>query len=64
MKRVSEITDEPVVGKFYMVPCVWYYGEWMPVIGPRHDDKEVIGFTDKHYHKDVRFVSDRWIDDS
>jgi hypothetical protein len=57
--RVSEIEDEPVIGKFYMVPCVWADGDWQPVIGPRHEDKEHIGFDELHFHKDPRFISDR-----
>jgi hypothetical protein len=62
MQRVAELETEPEVGKFYLVPCVRHYGEWVPVIGPRHDDREVIGFAEKHYHKDVRFLSDDWLE--
>jgi hypothetical protein len=57
MQRVSELKTEPVVGKFYLVPCVKYRGAWFPVIGPPHDDVEHIGVPDHHYHYDVRFLN-------
>lgn len=57
------------VGRFYMVPCVRLIVEnpiqqhpaagkdgWIPVIGPEHHDREVIGFQPVHIHIDVRFV--------
>lgn len=31
----------------------------MPVLGPLHDDKEIIGFPEDHWHVDWRFVSQR-----
>jgi len=34
---------------------------WVPVIGPRHEDKEIIGFPFNHFHYDVRFMPDRLI---
>lgn len=55
------------VGKFYMVPCLqaslWppgfaRRGDWIPVLLPEHDDKEVIGFPTPHYHLDFRFLSE------
>ena len=53
------------VGKFYMVPCV--HGNlfwldkvaWWPVMGPFHEDREYIGFADRHYHLDMRFLQTR-----
>jgi hypothetical protein len=55
------------VGKMYRVPCVRrlnardpsdFLGKgWMPVIGPIHDDKEVIGVAPLHLHYDSRFLS-------
>lgn len=57
------------VGKRYSVPCLktvknhaWdrlWRGEWIPVIGPEHQDAEIIGFPWKHWHIDWRFVSKR-----
>lgn len=54
-----------VVGRKYKVPCIRriYSGDykdlsgggWAPVIGPIHDDKEVIGFAPLHVHHDTRF---------
>ena len=51
------------VGKFYMVPCVrgQYFrvvADW-PVIGPQHDDADIVGFDHQHYHIDYRFVPER-----
>jgi hypothetical protein len=49
------------VGRFYMVPCV--EGTWCgvqkfwPVIGPFHNDAEIIEFDEWHWHIDVRFIS-------
>jgi hypothetical protein len=62
MQRVSELQGEPEVGKFYLVPCVRADGVWTPVIGPRHEDKELIGFDEQHFHKDIRFMSDSQIE--
>ena len=49
-----------IVGKFYDVPTVYrlIYGvrmDW-PVIGPMHEDAEIINFPWEHYHIDWRFV--------
>jgi hypothetical protein len=56
------------IGKRYSVPCVktvknhkWdrlWRGEWIPVIGPEHQDAEIIGFPWKHWHVDWRFASE------
>lgn len=49
---------EVEVGRFYQVPCIrHYYGgkNWIPVIGPVHDDNDVIGFPLRHLHRDTRF---------
>lgn len=71
--KVEDLAEPPVVGCYYMVPCVrsivtgligrrgmrrGAYRRWLPVIGPKHDDREVIGFTEVHYHYDVRFLPD------
>ncbi len=57
---LSELREPPVVGRFYMVPVVRYrfrrvVREW-PVIGPRHDDGDVLRFPYRHYHFDGRFL--------
>jgi hypothetical protein len=56
-----------VVGKMYKVPCIRrvHSGKfrdlsgrgWIPVIGPIHDDKELIGFESLHLHYDSRFLT-------
>lgn len=55
-----------VVGQRYWVPCVLnpdhdgrYF--WVPIIGPLHEDKLIIGFEKEHFHYDLRFWSDRLI---
>lgn len=55
------------VGRYYQVPCVrspatpagFGKDEWAPVIGPLHEDKEIIGFAKLHFHWDLRFLSQR-----
>ena len=52
---------ELIIGRFYAVPTVrgkifHLLRDW-PVLGPRHSDKEIIGFPHVHYHVDWRFVS-------
>ena len=48
------------VGKFYRVPCiraakpVQYGNEWLPILGPWHEDTEHINFPHHHYHVDAR----------
>jgi len=68
--RITEIDGPPVVGQHYMVPCARTVqltdgvpgtfdhacGAWTPVIGPRHTDREIIGFSFEHYHYDLRFL--------
>lgn len=59
--RIEDTTSPPVVGQRYLVPTVFYpwHGirkAW-PVMGPRHEDGEHLGFYDEHYHVDIRFVS-------
>lgn len=54
-------TGELVIGRFYSVPTVYgplggQVGQW-PVLGPLHDDIEVIGFEHEHYHYDWRFIN-------
>lgn len=65
LPKVSELTTEPVVGQYYMVPCVrmrhqWLHSlhmkGWVPVSGPSHEDADYIGFPDEHWHFDIRFI--------
>lgn len=69
MERVDELKSPPVIGKYYLVPCVqndttmdstlWDW--WIPIIGPPHDDAAIIGLDVIHYHHDVRFTGRRMI---
>ena len=50
-------------GRYYEQPCVrtiWPGSggkiEWIPVLGPVHSDREIIGFTPQHHHVDFRFL--------
>lgn len=53
------------VGRIYSVPCVQIISdlgwirphEWAPIIGPKHEDAEIIGFPYLHYHVDLRFLT-------
>ena len=54
------------VGKYYEVPHVrtkWpgTGGRviWVPVLGPSHDDVEIIKFEHEHWHVDYRFLTAR-----
>ena len=51
------------IGKFYVVPTVrgklYHIDRNWPVLGPKHEDSEFIGFPEQHYHVDWRFVPDR-----
>lgn len=49
------------VGRFYRVPAVrvnrWNtFVGWLPVLGPEHEDREIIGFPYQHFHIDWRFA--------
>lgn len=53
-----------IVGKFYEVPAVrvseWHrFVGWLPVIGPFHEDAEIVGFKPHHFHADWRFMPQR-----
>lgn len=62
MIKIDEIKSPPIVGKFYLVPCVqlpdevrgFNAGEWVPIVGGLHHDQE-IGTDELHYHQDWRF---------
>ena len=53
-------------GKYYKVPCINHrslvnassrWGEWVPLVGPVHEDKEHINFSPWHIHVDTRFLT-------
>jgi hypothetical protein len=60
LQKITDLREPPVVGRYYLVPCVRYYWHGMveswPVIGPPHHDAE-IGFMPIHYHIDARFLT-------
>lgn len=65
IERVDRVTTPLVVGRYYLVPTVRmrYFSDKLdniPVIGPKHEDKEFFNFEAEHYHCDVRFMSQRW----
>lgn len=55
LQKVSELKEPPIVREVYLVTCVLWNYEWLPVIGSHHHDKE-IGIYFEHYHKDLRFL--------
>ena len=70
MQRVDEMTEAPVVGRMYLVPCIViaaadcameekYLMRTWPVMGPVHEDRQLIGFQPLHVHIDPRFVTER-----
>lgn len=64
----NRTTDGVTVGKFYRVPAVrvarWHGWRdiWIAVIGPKHEDAEIVGFPWQHFHVDWRFVQRRIFD--
>lgn len=61
LPRADELKTPPVVGKFYMVPCITVTGGYLkpglyPVIGPKHEDGDHLGFPYEHIHLDLRFL--------
>src|SRR5579859_1364238 len=63
LQKIEDV-ESPVVGRFYLVPCVYFkleqtFGEhWNPVIGDWHEDAD-IGVSRYHFHYDVRFFGKR-----
>jgi len=63
--RIDSLTAPPVVGSFYLVPCVEVtrnivprkVGVW-PITGPNHEDAEHIEFPARHWHYDLRFLTE------
>jgi hypothetical protein len=58
MIDVSELKTEPEIGRFYLVPTVRniFTEAKYPVLGDLHEDREYIGFPERHWHVDSRFV--------
>ena len=71
MKAVHEMTEVPVMGQRYLVPCVEITADdikgycegmlkgWWPVMGPEHEDARFFDFPHSHWHFDARFMSAR-----
>jgi hypothetical protein len=62
LQRIDELTEPPVVGKYYLVQCVrgkWrgMMGDW-PVMGSKHDDARFLNFPQRHYHLNRFFLDD------
>lgn len=62
MERIEDLRKPPVIGKFYLVPTVFYNymgidAAW-PVIGPKHNDDKFLNFPYLHYHVDARFITE------
>lgn len=60
------MSDSYTIGKYYAVPCIknppWpSAGRWLPIIGPLHEDAEIVKFEYLHWHIDWRFVSGRFL---
>ena len=66
-QRIDKLKAPPVVGKFYMVPCIRVTessylppGLW-PITGPKHEDAELLNFPFQHFHVDVRFLTPKQV---
>lgn len=62
---VTDLTEPPRIGHYYLVPCVRYWYDsrlaWWPVVGPKHEDAEHLNFSAVHYHLDRRFLPERML---
>lgn len=64
---VRKLTEPPVPGRWYQVPCVWWWkveGKsryFLPVLGDLHEDKDIIKVPGQHWHIDWRFVTPRML---
>ena len=61
IQRVDDMTEAPIVGRYYLVRCVKLgsgsgHG-WWPVTGSVHEDAD-LGIPHPHLHHDVRFMSE------
>lgn len=64
----DSLPSEKVVGRYYLVPAVrvneWHgFQGWLPTLGPKHEDAEIVGFPWSHFHVDWRFAP-KWLCDS
>lgn len=50
------------IGRYYRVPVIWNqrWRQFVPVLGPLHEDRAIIGFPEEHWHIDWRFVTERF----
>ena len=63
IENITELKTQPIIGQYYMVPCIWITGrmnrrgggEWIPVVGNKHNDPE-IDINREHWHPDPRFM--------
>ncbi len=56
---------EPLtVGRFYRVPCIRaeMWKMMVPLFGPLHEDAEIVGFPEQHWHIDWRFIPERIVE--
>lgn len=62
VERVTELSEPPVVGRWYLVPTVRFgyqsdvARDW-PVFLPKHEDARFFSFEHVHYHPDPRFIA-------
>lgn len=62
LEKVTEMTTEPIIGKFYLVPVANVdINRQVPIIPIWHDDAD-IGINYHHYHLDVRFMPENDLD--
>lgn len=73
MSAPIPLSEPCQIGRFYTVPAVrmlcheliyssgvkFKRGERIPIIGPEHEDAEIVGFPHQHWHIDWRFVNGR-----
>lgn len=67
--QVDRMIEQPLVGRRYKVECVYIpdhefpfsfqYIGWWPVLGPEHEDREILNFPYPHRHYDFRFLNKR-----
>ena len=56
------MTENLMLGKWYDRPhvrVIWPYAgspRWIAVLGPHHEDGELLGFHHEHFHVDYRFL--------
>lgn len=58
LEIVTNLKSEPIIGQFYLVPCIRTNHiplNWIPIVGDFHTDSE-LRIPEKHFHYDVRFI--------